>query len=80
MPDATEALKQQQPPGETHEVVTVAISTGRHMVLSFPVDMTDGELLEMAGWIAVALRAHVTPKRLHLVMANRMPPKPERVV
>ena len=38
-------------------------STGRPLVIAFPTDMTEPELLEVVGWMATALRGHVNTNR-----------------
>ncbi len=51
-------------PAEAHRKVTVTIaSTGRHIVLSFPLDMTDSEALEFVGWVGSSLRQALSDER-----------------
>lgn len=66
-------------PAEAHRQVTVTIATtGRHVVVSFPVDMTDGEALEFVGWIGSGLRQALAEERAQhagprLVVARSLP-------
>jgi len=46
------------------EQVTVTIATtGRPVVIGFPQDMTDSELLEFVGWCGQNLRVHLFQRR-----------------
>jgi hypothetical protein len=42
--------------------VTIA-TTGRPVQITFPVDMTDSELLEFVGWCGQNLRVHLFQRR-----------------
>lgn len=47
------------------EQLTVTISsTGRPFAVAIPADMTDGELLEVVGWMGTALRQHIAARRM----------------
>jgi hypothetical protein len=51
-------------PPEAHSQTTVRISsTGRHVVMSFPTDMTDQELLEFIGWLGASFRLGLIGER-----------------
>jgi hypothetical protein len=53
-----------EPTAEEHRQVTVKIATtGRHVVISFPVDMTDSEALEFIGWLGSDLRQALAQER-----------------
>lgn len=53
-----------EPTAEAHRQVTVTISTtGRHVVVSFPVDLTDSEALEFVGWVGSGLRQALAEER-----------------
>lgn len=53
-----------QPPAEVHQSVTVQISsTGRHVILSFPQDLTEAELFEFVGWASNQLRIGLAQER-----------------
>jgi hypothetical protein len=55
-PEGTETVRLEQ--------VTVTISaTRRPFVVAFPPDMTDTELLEVASWVLVNLRAEMAKRR-----------------
>lgn len=46
------------------EQITVTIaSTGRPVMIAFPRDATDSELLEVIGWMATTLRSHVATNK-----------------
>jgi hypothetical protein len=50
---------------EEHRQVTVTLSsTSRHVVISFPVDITDSELLEFTGWVGSSLRLGLAQDRV----------------
>jgi hypothetical protein len=57
MTDRIDAAIAAAKPTEVHKQHTVTISsTGRHMVISRPQDMTEAELFECVGWMANNLR------------------------
>lgn len=62
---------------ETHNQINLTISsTGRHVLLSHPVDMTDGELLELVGFLGSTLRealARDRASRSPIVLARAVP-------
>ena len=52
------------PAPEPLQQVTVTIaSTGRHVVIAFPPDMTDAEALEFVGWVGTQLRIALAQQR-----------------
>lgn len=64
MDPTDEAIASSAQPTEQLTQLTVTIaSTGRHVVIAFPLDMTDGELLEVIGWAATNLRAALAQER-----------------
>lgn len=67
---------------EEHAQVNLTItSTGRHVVFSYPVDLTDGELLEWIGFLGNNLRQALIAQRAaaagpQLVVARALPQRP----
>jgi hypothetical protein len=58
---AVEAVER---PAQAMEQTTVTISsTGRPVVIAWPPDMTDGELLEFVGWLSTNLRLELAKRR-----------------
>lgn len=56
-------------------MVTIS-STGRPVVVAYPQDVTDGELLEFVGWVGSRLLGELRAERLKkggLVIAGRLP-------
>lgn len=45
---------------QRQKLLTLA-STGRHVLLSYPVDMTDDELLDFAAWLLTGFRTELPP-------------------
>lgn len=65
-----DAIKASEPV-EKHAQLNVTISsTGRHVGISFPVDMTDGELLEFVGWCGTNLRLSLAQERAKTPMGR----------
>lgn len=76
-----EAIAATNAPSEIHEQTTVTISsTGRHVVISFPQDMTESELFEFVGWSANQLRVALAQRRAQqagpqlIVARGKLPP------
>jgi hypothetical protein len=62
-----EAIKatDQRAAAEEHQQLTVTISsTGRHVVVSFPVDISDAEMLEFTGWWTQTARLAIQDNRV----------------
>lgn len=68
------------PAVEEHEQVTITIaSTGRHVGLSFPIDMTDAELFEFVGWASTNWRNVLLARKQQLAGGRIVLPTGVRV-
>lgn len=45
-------------------------STGRPVILGYPEDLSDGELLELLGWMAIGLRQALADRRAKSVLGR----------
>lgn len=45
---------------QNHKMLTLE-STGRHILISFPPDLTNQELLDFISWLATGFRANLPP-------------------
>lgn len=59
---AIEATEQATPVAMAQRQLTIS-STGRPFVFLHPVDMTEGELFEVVGWLAAAFRVELEQRR-----------------